>query len=159
MAFTDQKLAAALPFDARPIHGSTTADLDLRMIETKLLPLLQPPEVLAKNGCTLDQRLVALRFCGFDGTPTIAGMLVAGRDPTKWLPGAYVQFLRVDGEELTEPAKSENRIDGTLFEVLSGSNYVVLRSGGDREPRRPVRDSERRELWHRPDRLPEPDAG
>lgn len=114
----EKRRAADLPFDARPVQGTTTADLDLRMIETELLPLLQPPEVLAENGRTLDQRLVALRFCGLDGTPTAAGMLVAGRDPTLWLPGAFVQFLRVDGEDLTEPVKDEKRIDGTLFEML-----------------------------------------
>lgn len=115
----ERRRALDLPFDTRPIQDSTTSDLNLRLIESDLLPALQPPDVLAENGRTLDQRLAALRFCAMDGTPTAAGMLVAGQDVTLWLPGAYVQFLRFDGDDLTAPVKDEKRIDGTLLDVLS----------------------------------------
>jgi ATP-dependent DNA helicase RecG len=114
----ERRRALDLPFDSRPIQGSAPGDLDLRMIESDLLPALQPPDVLAENGRTLEQRLAALRFCAMDGTPTVAGMLVAGQDVPLWLPGAYVQFLRLDGDDLTAPVKDEKRIDGPLPDVL-----------------------------------------
>jgi len=122
----ERRRALDLPFDARPIQGSATGDLDLRMVESDLLPALQPPDVLAENGRTIEQRLTALRFCAMDGTPTAAGMLVAGRDVTLWLPGAYVQFLRVDGDDLTAPVKTEKRIDGTLLDVLRQLDELLV---------------------------------
>jgi ATP-dependent DNA helicase RecG len=122
----ERRRALDLPFDARPIQGSATGDLDLRMIESELLPALQPPDVLAENGRTLEQRLAALRFCSMDGTPTVAGLLVAGQDVTMWLPGAYVQFLRIDGDNLTAPVKDEKRIDGTLLDVLRQLDELLV---------------------------------
>jgi ATP-dependent DNA helicase RecG len=114
----ERRRSLDLPFDARPIHSVTIADMDLRLFEQTLLPSLQPPEILAENGRSLEQRLMALRFLTLEGTPTVAGILCVGRDPMSWLPGAYVQFLRLDGDELTAPVKDEKLIDGTLFDIL-----------------------------------------
>ncbi|MFI6032037.1 ATP-binding protein [Amycolatopsis magusensis] len=114
----ERRRALDLPFDARPLRGATVDDLDLGFFERSLLPSLQPADVLAENGRTLEQRLSALRFTSPEGTPTAAGLLSSGNDPVGWLPGAYVQFLRVDGEDLAAPIIDEKRIDGTLPDVL-----------------------------------------
>jgi ATP-dependent DNA helicase RecG len=114
----ERRRALDLPFDARPVDGSSMDDLDLSLFEQTLLPALQPPDVLAENGRTRQQQLGALRFTSVDSIPTAAGLLCAGRDPLLWLPGAYVQLLRIDGQDLTAPVKDEKRVDGTLFEML-----------------------------------------
>ena len=54
-----------------------------------------------------------------DPTPTVLGMLVLGKNPQDFLPGSYVQFLRIAG---TEPF--DDIIDG---EELRGSVPDVLR--------------------------------
>ena len=50
--------------------------------------------------------------------PTAVGVIVLGIDPPQWIPGAYVQFLRVDGDELSDPIQDEKRLDGALIDVL-----------------------------------------
>jgi ATP-dependent DNA helicase RecG len=51
-------------------------------------------------------------------TPTVVGILVAGRDPLRFLPGAYVQFLRVDGTDLADPVRDAAELSGPLPELL-----------------------------------------
>jgi hypothetical protein len=74
--------------------------------------------VLAQNGRTVLERLTSLRFATADGIPTAVGVIVLGIDPPQWIPGAYVQFLRIDGDELSDPIQDEKRLDGALIDVL-----------------------------------------
>ncbi|HWE92221.1 MAG TPA: RNA-binding domain-containing protein, partial [Pseudonocardiaceae bacterium] len=114
----ERRRSLDIPFDARPVPGATIDDLDLRLFEETVLTSLVPPSVLAENGRSIRQRLSSLRFTNTDGVPTTSGLLTIGKDPLAWLPGAYVQFLRLDGTDLTAPIKDEKRIDGTLLAVL-----------------------------------------
>jgi ATP-dependent DNA helicase RecG len=50
--------------------------------------------------------------------PTVLGLLVLGKDPREFLPGDYIQFLRIDGTELTDPIKDQKEIDGPLPHLL-----------------------------------------
>jgi ATP-dependent DNA helicase RecG len=86
------------PFDVSPVSGATMADLDLRRYEGEYLPAAFAPDVLEANGRTLEQRLSSTKMIRSDDdrTPTVVGMLVVGRNPRAFLPGAYVQFLTWD---------------------------------------------------------------
>ena len=46
------------------------------------------------------------------------GLLVIGRSPADWLPGAYTQFLRLAGNDLTAPITDEEVIDGTVADLI-----------------------------------------
>ncbi|MBV9012293.1 MAG: TetR family transcriptional regulator [Pseudonocardiales bacterium] len=60
-----------------------------------------------------------------DGIPTAAGILTVGIDPLAFVPGAYVQFLRLGGDGLDAPIKDEKRLDGTLLDVLRQLDEVL----------------------------------
>ncbi|KIG16695.1 ATP-dependent DNA helicase [Enhygromyxa salina] len=109
------------PFDQRAIPGSTLRDLDLDLFRQEYLPSAVDPEVLSENGRSVPEQLAALHLASPDGVPNVAGMLVLGHEPTTFVPGAYIQFLRVDGAELTDPII--DRKDDTLVGPLP----VVLR--------------------------------
>ncbi|MFM2151736.1 MAG: hypothetical protein RL199_171 [Pseudomonadota bacterium] len=108
------------PFDVSPVSGATLADLDLRRYEEEYLPAAFAPEVLEANGRTLEQRLASTKMIRSDDdrTPTVVGMLVLGRSPRAFLPGAYVQFLRVQGMTLADPIVDELLIEGSLVDVV-----------------------------------------
>lgn len=107
-----------LPFDTRPADGSAFKDLDLDRFEREYLPSVLTPEILAANGRTVEKRLVSLRLASSDGTPTNAGILILGTEPTDFLPGAYVQFLRVDGLDLGDEIVNERRLTSALPSML-----------------------------------------
>ncbi|MBK8767856.1 MAG: hypothetical protein IPM01_25905 [Burkholderiaceae bacterium] len=50
--------------------------------------------------------------------PTVLGLLVIGRSPADWLPGAYTQFLRLAGNDLTAPVADEEVIHGTVADQI-----------------------------------------
>jgi ATP-dependent DNA helicase RecG len=107
-----------LPFDARSVPGVDVGDLDEIVFLREYLPAAVDPEILAQNGRTVTERLTSLRFATADGVPTVAGIIVLGVDPTQWIPGSYVQFLRIDGTELSDPIQDEKRLDGSMIDVL-----------------------------------------
>jgi hypothetical protein len=76
------------------------------------------PEAAAANGRTIAQRLSALRLTSVGWAPTNAGLLIIGVEPTEFLPGAYVQFLRVDGTDLSSPIIDERRLTTALPSLL-----------------------------------------
>jgi ATP-dependent DNA helicase RecG len=114
----ERRRSGDLPFDARQAAGCVADDLDLDLFEREYLPSVLSPEILEANGRTLQQRLTSLRLATTDGVPTNAGLLLLGIEPTRYIPGAFVQFLRVDGEDLSQPIIDERRLDGPLPSLL-----------------------------------------
>lgn len=116
---TERRQAANLPFDARPVPSAALADLDIERFTEEILPQLVADDVLQENGRPVEQQLASLRFVTpttFQPTPT--GLLIAGRDPEQHLPGSYIQFLRFDGAELSDPVLSQHRASGTVPDIL-----------------------------------------
>jgi ATP-dependent DNA helicase RecG len=50
--------------------------------------------------------------------PTHAGALLFGVDPLRWLPGAYIQFARFGGPELSDDALADKELSGDLLNLL-----------------------------------------
>lgn len=110
-----------LPWDVRPASSASIQDLDIDFFRTHYLPAAVSAEVLRENNRTAAEQLASLRFV--DGpqepSPTNLGLLVCGKDIRGFLPGAYVQFLRIAGKDLTDPIKNQKEIDGPLSSMLS----------------------------------------
>ena len=117
----EKRRFADTPYDIHPLRAATLDDLDLRRFEILYLPEAFSADVLAKNDRTMQERLAATKMIASvdDPTPTVLGILVLGRRPTDFLPGAYVQFLRIAGAERGDPILDSARIDGPLGEAMS----------------------------------------
>jgi ATP-dependent DNA helicase RecG len=122
---TEKRRAGNLPFDQQPVMGATLADLDLDLFRSEYLPAAVAPDVLEENDRTLEQQLASLRFLTKEGMPNNAAILVFGLDPLRWLPGAYVQFLRLDGCELTDPIRHQKEMSGPLSQVVRQLDEVL----------------------------------
>jgi ATP-dependent DNA helicase RecG len=83
-------------------------------------------DIIAENHRSLEHQLASLRFYDLGRVcPTNAGILLFGLDVRKWLPGAYVQFLRVAGDSLAAPIVTEREITGDLLTVLRDLDALV----------------------------------
>lgn len=127
---SERRRAGDRPFDVQPVAGATLAHLDLDLFRTTYLPQAVAPDVLAANQRSLELQLAALRLIdGRDLTPTALGLLVLCPDPRDWIPGAYVQFVRFDGEALTDPIVSAPPpIAGQLPEVMRELDQLLSRN-------------------------------
>jgi ATP-dependent DNA helicase RecG len=107
------------------LPSSTIDDLDLDYFENEYLHLAVAPEVLEQNTRSVGDKMKALRFLTPDGQPTVLGILVLGKDIRHYIPGAYVQFLRFEGNELTDPIRDQKEINGPLPDLLRRLDEVM----------------------------------
>ena len=117
--------ARIIRFDEQVVPG---AELD------DLLPALwqrfASPRVQDSREVLLDKLAMARR--DVDGTlrPTIAGVLMAGADPRRWLPNAFIQAVAYRGTEILPQAGSLYQLDaqditGPLdAQVLAACQFV-----------------------------------
>lgn len=117
---SEKRRAKDLPFDLRPLESATIDPLDLELFRRDYLPSSLGSEILEENERSTEQQLTSMRFAtvGSPPKPTVLGVLVVGKDPRQFLPGAYIQFLRIEGTELTDPIKAQKEIDGPLPDLL-----------------------------------------
>ena len=109
------------PFDIFPVPSATLSDLNLPYFELEYLPQAFDREILAANDRSVEERLAATKMIASadNPTPTVLGILVLGKNPQDFLPGAYVQFLRLDGAELSDDIYDSEDIRGTIPDVIS----------------------------------------
>lgn len=109
-----------IPFDIHPVPSATIKDLSATIFLNEYLPAAFAEDVLEANNRTIEERLAVCKMIqSLDDTiPTILGILSVGIRPQDFLPGAYIQFLRIDGKELTDNVIDEENIHGTLSGML-----------------------------------------
>ena len=109
-----------LTFDLQPIPTSSVSDLNLTQFENEYLPQAFAPEILVANERTLEERLAATKMIVSVNEPvaTVLGMLALGKSPQDYLPGAYVQFLRINGSELSDEILDSEDIRGPVPDLL-----------------------------------------
>jgi ATP-dependent DNA helicase RecG len=140
-----------LPFDLYPQSFASLGDLDQDLFYRLYLPATLPIDIIEQNHRTFEQQLMAMRFTSVEpqSKPTTLGILVIGKDPRRFIPGAYVQFVRFDGTDLTVPIKAQREIDGPLPDLLrmldetfeahiSIASDVITRSVETRHPDYPI---------------------
>lgn len=117
---TEKRRYGDTPFDMRPIRSATLSDLDLTQFENEYLPQAFAQEVLEANDRTREEQLAATKMIASteEPVPTVLGMLVLGKRTLYYLPGAYIQFLRIAGSDVTGPITDEQAISGTITDVL-----------------------------------------
>ena len=109
-----------LPFDIHPLPSATLKDLARVFFEYEYLPAAFAQDVLAANNRTYEERLASCKMivAPDNPIPTVLGLLSLGKMPQDFLPGAYIQFLRIDGTELADPVVDEQEIKGSIVDML-----------------------------------------
>ncbi len=108
------------PFDISPVPGTGETDLHRRQFVDEYLPKAVDRKLLQANERSFGERLTAAKMTASvdDGRATILGLLVLGIHPRDFVPGAYVQFLRIAGNDLSDPIIDETEISGTVSEIV-----------------------------------------
>lgn len=109
-----------LPFDIYPVPSAKITDLSKSVFENEFLPAAFAVDVLDANGRTYEERLATCKMIVSpdNTTPTVLGLLAIGKSPQDYLPGAYIQFLRIDGTDLADAVVDEEEIGGAMVEMI-----------------------------------------
>jgi len=115
---SERRVALARSFDARPCTEATLDELALGQFDAYRREAVDP-ETIAANNRPVEQQLASLRLFDPDrATPTHAGILLFGKNPRFFMPGAYVQYLKLPGTDLTDVPEDQAEISGDLHSVL-----------------------------------------
>jgi ATP-dependent DNA helicase RecG len=121
----EKQQAFNLPFDAREASTASITDLDVAYVRDEYLPAAIAPDVLAENQRSIEHQLGSIHFLGPNARATHVGLLVAGVDALAELPGAYIQFVRFDGNDLTDPIRDQKTMSGRIADVLRRVDEVL----------------------------------
>ena len=116
---TERRTAYMATFDATPCLGATLEDLNLDYIKTTYLPAVVDADVLALDNRDIKEQLASVRL--YDRThdcPTYAALILFGKNPRYYMPGAYVQYVRFEGKEKGGEVLNEKRFQGPLYKML-----------------------------------------
>lgn len=117
---SDKRKSKEQPDDCQILPHQSIDDLNLNYFKAEYLPQAVARDVLDANGRTVEEQLASTKMIGSPNKPfpTVLGMLCLGLSPNDAVPGAYVQFLRIDGLEITDRIIDEAAIRGNLDDVI-----------------------------------------
>ena len=123
----EKRLHKDLPFDQQPLPSATIDNLSRPIFEYDYLPQAFAPDILEANDRSYEERLAGCRMVvsKADTTPTVVGLLAIGKSPQDFLPGAYIQFLKIDGTGLADEVIDEYEIKGSIVEMLRATELVL----------------------------------
>ena len=123
------------PFDLQPMPTASLSDLNLTQFENEYLTAAFSDEILAANARSLNEQLAATKMivAADQPTATVLGLLTIGKNPQDFLHGAYMQFLRINGNEYTDEIIDAQEIRGAipvllrqLEEKLTAHNRIAV---------------------------------
>lgn len=133
---SERAVDRARTWDARACLPASLDDLALELFKLSYLRRAIASEVLEENQRSTEEQLASLRL--FDlkrGRPTNAAVLLFGKDPLGFFPGAYVQLVRYAGHDQASEVTEERRFDGALMGVLDNLRQL----SNDLAVARPIR--------------------
>jgi ATP-dependent DNA helicase RecG len=99
---SERRTARVLTADATPLQEAKLSDLSLALFAAYRQTAIDP-KVIEGNNRSIEEQLASLRFFDLDrNCPTVAGILMFGKNSRFFLPGAYVQYLKLTGASLTD---------------------------------------------------------
>jgi ATP-dependent DNA helicase RecG len=116
----EKRRSRDVPFDVQPLPSCPLEALDQTVFEQEYLPQAFARDTLEINDRSYEQRLAACKMIASsdEPIPTVLGVLALGKSPLDWIPGDYVQFLRINGEELSDQVVDDLKIDGPLSQLI-----------------------------------------
>lgn len=112
---SEKRSTFARSFDTQPCYGSTLEDIGTDIFKLTYLPNAIDEETLRINGREIKQQLASLKFYDLTADcPTNAGILMFGKNPTFFMAGAHVQYVRFVGEDEVSDFEYEHSFNGDL---------------------------------------------
>ncbi len=134
----ERRVDKAKTWDMRACPGANLNDLATELFTIAYLPKAVSPQVLDENGRSIVEQLSSLRlYTAKMNLPTNGAVILFGRDPLAFFPGAYVQYVRYEGMDQSSRVSSERPIRGDMGTVLRELDTLARELAVDRPERRP----------------------
>jgi ATP-dependent DNA helicase RecG len=130
---TERRVDRARTWDLQACMDASLNDLALDLFRLTYLPQAVSRQVIEENGRSIEEQLGSLRFYHKPlQRPTNGAVLLFGKDPEGFVPGAYVQYVRYAGESQATEVLLERRFGGDLLQVMRSLDQLALDVAGAR---------------------------
>ena len=115
----EKRTAYAATFDAVPCFTAKISDIDVDYIKNDYLPKMIDLEVLSEDTRDIKEQMAAIHLYDLEhDCPTYAALILFGKNPRYYMPGAYVQFVHFAGDNTGTEILNERRFEGSLSTML-----------------------------------------
>ncbi|MBR5028017.1 MAG: putative DNA binding domain-containing protein, partial [Bacteroidales bacterium] len=131
----EKRRANVTSFDSSPCFNATIDDLDLQKFKHVFLPKAMSDEELDEDRRNVKLQLSAFGF--FDthyNCPTNAGMLFFAKNLRRFIPGAYVQYVRFAGKDRAGDIMTEHEFKDNLCTILPELDTFIKTTIANRRP-------------------------
>ena len=131
----ERRQAGVTTFDSCPMSAASLNDLDMELFKHQYLPKAVDEDTLNGDKRALSDKMASLRL--YDtalNCPTVAGVLLLGKNPEYFLPGAYVQYVRFAGIGREADILREVKFSANLITMLNKLDGFVDTSLVERKP-------------------------
>ncbi len=133
---TERRVDRARTWDLQACVDATLEDLALDLFRLTYLPQAVSRQVIEENGRLIEEQLGSLRFFHKPlGVPTNGAILLFGKDPETFVPGAYVQYVRYEGDSQASDVLVERRLSGDLLQIMRSLDQLAKDVAGARPVR------------------------
>lgn len=134
----ERRVDRAKTWDTRACTDASLDDLSLDLFAIVYLPSAVSQAVIDENNRTIEEQLGSLRLYHKKlQAPTNAAVLLFGKDPISYFPGAYIQYVSYDGQSQADSVLREDRISGDFLSVMRGLDRLAKELAIRRPSRRP----------------------
>ena len=119
LILSEKRLSMCKSFDMLPCREASIEDIDIDTFNNYYLPKAVSADILETDNRDIKERMSSLRL--FDlkyDCPTNAAIILFGKNPKYYLPGAYIQHVQFDGINNAADISNQNEFAGNLTIML-----------------------------------------
>ena len=106
-------------FEEQPCTRAKIEDLDLELFRNQYLPKAIQAEVMEEDSRPAQEQMAALSFYDLDANaPTNLGVLLFGKHPERFIPSAYLQYVKFSSQTNGGDVLAEHAYRGPLLRIL-----------------------------------------
>ena len=131
----EKRRANVTSFDSSPCLNATIDDLDLQKFNHYYLPKAMTDEEIKEDNRDVKLQLSSFGF--FDtryDCPTNAGLLLFAKNLRRFIPGAYVQYVRFAGTDRAGEIMTEHEFKDNLCTILPELETFIKTTIANRRP-------------------------
>ena len=131
----EKRRASTVSFDSSPCLNASLEDLDMNLFKHYFLPKAMPDDIIEQDERDVRYKLSSFGFYDikFD-CPTYAGMLLFAKNLRRFIPGAYVQYVRYTGTDRASEILSEHEFKENLCTILPELDTFIKTAITNRRP-------------------------
>ena len=132
---TERRIVAGLRDEERPCPSAKLDDLDMNLFKGIYLPQAIDAMVIEEDDRPAIEQMAALRFYSLEkDCPTNAGVLLFARHPERYIPSAYIQYVKFAGNDNAGDILQESVFRGPLVKVVQELDTFVKTGPGAMRP-------------------------